>query len=123
LRIAARLADGCNLQGAAEQVAAKVELLRGYCAEAGRDPAEVAVTVLDVPIIGRDRDDVADRIERVRGRASAKSLAVRAGTAAEQARRYRSLVELGVGTVFVAPAELRGPADVADFSPVTGAFR
>ncbi len=123
LRIAARLADGCNLQGAAEQVAAKVELLRGYCAEAGRDPAEVAVTVLDVPIIGRDRDDVADRIERVRGRASAKSLAVRAGTAAEQARRYRSLVELGVGTVFVAPAELRGPADVADFAPVTGAFR
>ena len=122
LRIAARLADGCNLPGDPELLAGKIQALHRHCEDAGRDPGTVAVTVLDLPIIGRDRDEVAARIERVRGRAKAGTLATRAGTPDDHIRRYRMLSALGVGTVFVAPAELRGPADVAGFAAVTTAF-
>jgi hypothetical protein len=30
-------------------------ILRQHCLQAGRDPAQVEVTVLDIPVIGRDR--------------------------------------------------------------------
>lgn len=123
LGIAARLADGCNLQGDPAVLADRIATLRRLCADVGRDVARVAVTVLDVPVIGRDRDAVASRIERVRGRSSPKALAHRAGTPDEQIRRYRTLAELGVGTIFLSPAELRGPADVTEFAPVVRAFR
>ena len=43
-------------------------MLRRHCEEVGRDPDEVAVTVLDLPVVGRDRDDVWERVERLRGR-------------------------------------------------------
>lgn len=122
LQIAARYGDGCNLSSDPEVLAGKVEVLRRHCAQALRDPAEVAVTVLDVPIIGADRDEVAERIERLRGRSAATTLVRRAGPPADHVARYRRLAGLGVSTVFLAPAELRGPADVAQFAPVVQAF-
>jgi predicted kinase len=39
LRLVARYADGCNLQGEPDVVAAKVAVLRRHCDEVGRDPA------------------------------------------------------------------------------------
>ena len=65
LRIAARLGDGCNVP--VDVVEEKTAVLRRHCEEVGRDPAEVAVTVLDLPVVGRDRDDVWERVERLRG--------------------------------------------------------
>lgn len=118
LRIAARLADAINVPSA---VTRKIEVLRGHCAAVGRDPDEVAVTVLDLPVVGRDRDDAWARVERLRGRASAASYAARthAGTAAEQRDRYGALADLGVDTVFVALADLEGPEDVGRLAVMT----
>ena len=91
-------------------------MLRRHCEEVGRDPDEVAVTVLDLPVVGRDRDDVWERVERLRGRTAAATYARRhhAGTPAQHRDRYRVLEERGVGTVFVALPDLARPEDLLD---------
>jgi alkanesulfonate monooxygenase SsuD/methylene tetrahydromethanopterin reductase-like flavin-dependent oxidoreductase (luciferase family) len=124
LRIAATLGDGCNLPADPEVLDAKLAVLRAHCERAGRDPAEVAVTVLDVPVIGRDREQVAAIVERLRGRTGAAAFARRhhAGLAADHVARYRDLAAHGVRTVFVALPDLTGPDDIARLAPVIGAF-
>jgi alkanesulfonate monooxygenase SsuD/methylene tetrahydromethanopterin reductase-like flavin-dependent oxidoreductase (luciferase family) len=114
LRIAARLGDGCNVP--VDAVEAKAAVLRRHCEEVGRDPADVAVTVLDLPVVGRDRDDVWERVERLRGRTPAASYARRhhAGTPAQHRERYLRLAERGVSTVFVALPDLARPEDLLD---------
>ncbi|MGH3188331.1 MAG: LLM class flavin-dependent oxidoreductase [Streptosporangiaceae bacterium] len=64
LAIAARLGDGCNLPSDIAALDRKLAVFRQHCATAGRDPAEAEVTVLDVPVIGRDRADAASIVER-----------------------------------------------------------
>ncbi len=120
LRIAARLGDGCNVPSDLETLDRKREALRRHCLDAGRDPAEVAVTVLDVPVVGRDRDDVWARVERLRGRTSAASYAHRhnAGTAQQHRDRHQVLAEHGVSTVFVALPDLEGPEDLLALAPM-----
>ena len=116
LRIAARLGDGCNVP--VDQVEAKTQVLRRHCEEVGRDPADVAVTVLDLPVIGRDRDDVWERVERLRGRTAAATYARRhhAGTPTQHRERYGRLAELGVSTVFVAIPDLTRPEELLDLA-------
>ncbi|MGW5238394.1 LLM class flavin-dependent oxidoreductase [Monashia sp. NPDC004114] len=123
LRIAARLADGCNLPSD-EAGLAKVERYLALAHEADRDVGELHVTVLDLPLVGHDRDDVWARVERHRGRVSAATFAKRhhAGTPSEHAARLRELARLGVTTVFVSPVDLAGPADVHALAPLAAAF-
>ena len=116
LATAARLGDACNLPSDPAVLARKLPILRRHCEDVGRDPADVAVTVLDTPIIGRDREDAWRRVERLRGRTPAASFAAlhNAGTPAQHRERYRRLAEVyGIRTVFVAPAGLSGADDVA----------
>jgi alkanesulfonate monooxygenase SsuD/methylene tetrahydromethanopterin reductase-like flavin-dependent oxidoreductase (luciferase family)/predicted kinase len=124
LRIAATLADGCNLPADLAVLDAKLPALRAHCAAAGRDLAEVAITVLDLPVIGRDREHVAALVERLRGRTSAAAFARshHAGVPADHVGRYRLLAERGVSTVFVALPDLDGPGDLARIAPVIRAF-
>lgn len=114
LKIAARLADGCNLSSDPEALARKIGVLRRHCAEADRDPDEVAVTALDLPVIGSDRDDVWRRVERLRGRTAAPTFAKRhhAGTIDQHRDRYAVLADLGVSTVFLGLPDLAGADDV-----------
>ncbi len=115
LRIAAELGDACNIVSSDPDVLRhKVDVLRQHCAEVGRDPAEVAVTVLDVSVVGRDRDDVWARVERLRGRAKAAAFAARshAGTVADHRTRHAELADLGVSQVFLTTPDLAGPEDV-----------
>jgi alkanesulfonate monooxygenase SsuD/methylene tetrahydromethanopterin reductase-like flavin-dependent oxidoreductase (luciferase family)/predicted kinase len=119
LRIAAELGDACNLTTSDPTVLThKIEVLRRHCSDVGRDPAEVAVTVLDLPVVGRDRDDTWARVERLRGRTAAATFAARrhAGTVAEQRERYAGLAGLGVSTVFVSTPDLNGPEAVLDLA-------
>jgi alkanesulfonate monooxygenase SsuD/methylene tetrahydromethanopterin reductase-like flavin-dependent oxidoreductase (luciferase family)/predicted kinase len=115
LRIAAELGDACNLTTTDPPVVRhKVSVVRRHCADVGRDPAEVAVTVLDLPVVGHDRDDVWARVERLRGRTAAAAFAARthAGTVAEHRDRHAALAELGVSTVFLSTPDLDGPEAV-----------
>jgi alkanesulfonate monooxygenase SsuD/methylene tetrahydromethanopterin reductase-like flavin-dependent oxidoreductase (luciferase family)/predicted kinase len=114
LRIAAELADACNLPSDVPTLERKLAVLRRHCEEAGRDPREVAVTVLDLPVVGTDRDDTWRRVERLRGRTPAATYAARhhAGEASQHHERFLGLAELGVQTVFVALPDLAGPEDV-----------
>jgi alkanesulfonate monooxygenase SsuD/methylene tetrahydromethanopterin reductase-like flavin-dependent oxidoreductase (luciferase family)/predicted kinase len=120
LRIAARLADGCNLPSDVDTLRHKIAVLRRHCEEVGRDPAGVEVTVLDLPVVGQDREDTWRRVERLRGRTTAAMFAKRhhAGEAAAHRARYEELHELGVATVFVALPDLESPDDVARVAPV-----
>jgi alkanesulfonate monooxygenase SsuD/methylene tetrahydromethanopterin reductase-like flavin-dependent oxidoreductase (luciferase family)/predicted kinase len=124
LDVAARLADGCNLPSDVDVLDAKLAVLRAHCVRAGRDPAEVAVTVLDIPIVGRDREDVAALVESQRGRVSAAAFARghHAGVAADHVGRYRLLAERGVSTVFVSLPDLAGPDELARFAPIAASF-
>ena len=122
LRIAARLGDGCNVPSDLGTVDAKRAVLDRHCREVGRDPDEVALTVLDLPVVGVDREDVWNRVERLRGRTAAATYARRhhAGTPTEHRTRYERLAEHGVRTVFVALPGLRDPDEllaVADLLP------
>lgn len=120
LQIAARLGDGCNLPSEINVLDGKLAALRAHCARVGRDPADVQVTVLDVPVIGRDRAHAAAIVERLRGRSSAAVFARQhhAGLAADHIARYRQLAERGVSIVFVALPDLAGPDDVGRFAPI-----
>ncbi len=120
LQIAARLGDGCNVGSAEASLRHKIDVLHQHCRQAGRDPADVAVTVLDVPVTGADRDEVRARVERLRGRTKAAVYAKthHVGTFAEQRERYSRLAELGVRTVFLAPPHLTTPEDVLAIAPI-----
>jgi alkanesulfonate monooxygenase SsuD/methylene tetrahydromethanopterin reductase-like flavin-dependent oxidoreductase (luciferase family)/predicted kinase len=125
LRIAARMGDGCNLPASLDVLDHKLTVLREHCLEAGRDPAEVQVTVLDIPVIGDDRGHAAAIVEQLRGRTPAAEFARRhhSGTTADHVGRYRLLAERGVSMVFVSLPDLAGPDDVLRLAPVTAAFR
>ena len=124
LRIAARLGDGCNLPSDLGTLDRKLAVLRAHCQEAGRDPDQVRVTVLDIPVVGRDREQAGSIVERLRGRTAAAAFARRhhAGLAADHIGRYRLLADRGVRTVFVALPDLAGPDDVGRLAPVIAAF-
>jgi alkanesulfonate monooxygenase SsuD/methylene tetrahydromethanopterin reductase-like flavin-dependent oxidoreductase (luciferase family)/predicted kinase len=124
LRIAARLADGCNLPADLAVLDRKLAVLRSYCEQAGRDPAEILLTVLDVPVLGDNREHVADLVEQYRGRLSAAVYARQrhAGTASDHIGRYRLLAQRGVRTVFVSLPNLDTPDDVLRLAPVAAAF-
>jgi alkanesulfonate monooxygenase SsuD/methylene tetrahydromethanopterin reductase-like flavin-dependent oxidoreductase (luciferase family)/predicted kinase len=125
LQIAARLGDGCNLPADLPTLDRKLTVLAGHCAQAGRDPADLLITVLDAPIIGTDREHAAGLVERLRGRTAAAAFARRhhAGTQDDHIERYRLLAERGVSKVFVALPDLAGPDEVLRLAPVIAAFR
>lgn len=116
LRIAAELGDGCNLRVDA-QLAHKIAVFARHREAAGRPSM---VTVLDLPVIGRDREDTGRRVERVRGRLSATAYAARhpVGTVEVHRRRWAELADLGVEQVFVALPDLTRAGDLEVCAPL-----
>lgn len=113
LAIAARWGDACNIR--TDRLDDALTVLARHCAAVGREVgSDVAVTVLDLPVVGTDREDVATRVERLRGRTdAARFRATRAvGTIDHHVARYAELATHGVTTVFLAAPDLDGPADV-----------
>jgi alkanesulfonate monooxygenase SsuD/methylene tetrahydromethanopterin reductase-like flavin-dependent oxidoreductase (luciferase family)/predicted kinase len=125
LRIVAEQADGCNLPSGANVLQSKIDILHRHCVAVGRDPASVEITVLDLPVIGADREDAALRVERLRGRTPAAVYAARhhAAPAVDHAQRYFELADLGVSTIFVALPDLAGADDLARCTPLLAALR
>ena len=102
LRLVAKYADACNLQGEPEVVARKVAVLRKHCADVGRDPDSVQVTHLsEAAILGE-----AGRYDDV------------VGTVEEQIGRYRALADAGVTHAVIGLHH-----EPSLFAPVIEAFR
>ncbi len=76
------------------------------------------MTVLDLAVVGGDRDDVWRRVERHRGRSPAADFAARkhAGSVAQHRDRHAALAGLGVSTVFLSTPDLDNPQDVLDLA-------
>jgi F420-dependent oxidoreductase-like protein len=60
LRLVARYADMCNVQGDVATLARKIEVLRRHCAEVGRDPAEIGVTWMTPLILTSSSQNTAE---------------------------------------------------------------
>ena len=78
------------------------------------------ITVLDLPLIGRDREDTGRRVERVRGRLTAQAYAARhpVGPVEVHRRRWADLAERGVEQIFVALPDLDRASDLEVCAPL-----
>ena len=125
LRIAGALGDACNVSSDEAQLHGRVEVVRRAAEHAGRNPDDVAVTVLDVAVVGRSRDDTARRVERLRGRTPAATYAARhhAGEPPAHADRYARLRELGVDAMFMALPDLTRAEDLDRCAALAATFR
>ena len=107
LRLVARHADACNLQGDVATVRHKLGVLRSWCEAERRDPAEVAVTHL-----GPARVAAPGEPREGQGAASVE----------EHIGRYRELAEAGVQTAIVGLSDELGAASATRFAEVIAAF-
>ncbi len=57
VRLAARHADRYNMIGSPEKCANRIEKLEQFCAQAGRDPAEIELSLHPTVVVARSRDD------------------------------------------------------------------
>jgi len=66
LRIAAEYADYTNFSQGPEEFSAKSEILRGHCADLGRDFDEIVRSANYNVVIGRDEAEVQERLDWIR---------------------------------------------------------
>jgi len=123
LRTVAKYADIWNVMGTVEEMARKVDVLRGHCEAVGRDPAEIAFT-LGIKATIRDSQAEADRAWRAAMEHNRTPLSEVAddttfwnGTPEQLAERLAPYVELGFGTVI---SEQPAPYDVETFERLVG---
>ena len=123
IKLAGSHADGLNLVGT-KNLRQHVDLFRASAVEASRDPDELEVSVLDTPLLGKDRSEVAAMVEANRGRLGASVFAAthNAGTVADHVDRLRMLAGSGVGAVYLSPVGLASPEGVAAWKPVVEAL-
>ena len=121
LRIAGALGDATNVSSDEALLPGRIATVRSAAERAGRDPGAVAITVLDVAVVGTSRDDTARRVERLRGRTPAATYAARhhAGEPAAHAERYARLREAGVSAMFLAIPDLASGDDLDRCVPLT----
>jgi len=75
LRLVAQYADKCNVTGDAATLARKIDVLRGHCADVGRDPAEVDVTWMTPLILTTSDQNTAEVRQMLAAAASAEETA------------------------------------------------
>jgi len=104
LPIVARHGDGWNTSGELDEVKASLDLLAGYCAEAGRDLADIELTV-SFPTIIRDTVEAAEAVRAKQlahnGLDSLGGVPLLTGAPEAIADRLRPYLALGFSTVVV----------------------
>ncbi len=123
IRLAGSYADGLNLVGT-RNLQEHIDLFRASAADASRDPDALEVSVLDTPLLGSDRSEVAGMVEAHRGRLGASVFATNhnAGTVTDHIERLSRLAGSGVGAVYISPVGLASPEGVVDWKPVVEAL-
>jgi alkanesulfonate monooxygenase SsuD/methylene tetrahydromethanopterin reductase-like flavin-dependent oxidoreductase (luciferase family) len=101
LRTVARYADIWNVANVDPETAArKVEILRRHCAEVGRDPAEIEMSISLGPTILRDTPaEVARVVAAIEARNTGMERPMLSGSADELAERIRAYRDLGFTNV------------------------
>ncbi len=125
LRMVAQHAQASNLMGDLATIQHKIDVLQRHCAEVGRDPDEIAITVLSPLVHARSGADLQELVERLRPQnqsAEAFAAANAAGTTAEHVEHFRRLADLGVDRACVVLAGNDGPERVEAFGEVIEAF-
>ena len=104
LRTVALRADGWNTSGDLEEVRGKLAILEEHCAEVGRDPSTIELTV-SFPIVLRDSPADAEEawagLIAHNGATDAGPVPHLFGSPAEVADKIRPFVELGFRTIIV----------------------
>ncbi len=100
VRLAAKHADRFNMIGPPEKCADRIGKLEQYCAEAGRDPAEIEFSLHPTVVVARSRDDAEARAAHIAA-ANAVDLAASRpswviGTPPEVAESLGRYIDLGV---------------------------
>ncbi len=115
LKLAATYADAANVMGDLATVRRKAEVLRGY------NP-RTRLTHLGTALVAADDRQLAELVERGRGRRSREAYAqeVNAGTVADHIGRFRQLADAGVREAMV---RLPDPACLEPMAEVMAAFR
>jgi F420-dependent oxidoreductase-like protein len=75
LRLVARYADKCNVTGDVATLARKIDVLRGHCAEVGRDPGQIDVTWMTPLILTTSAQNTAEVREMLAAAGSAEETA------------------------------------------------
>jgi alkanesulfonate monooxygenase SsuD/methylene tetrahydromethanopterin reductase-like flavin-dependent oxidoreductase (luciferase family) len=115
LRLVAELADACNLFGDPDVVRRKVDALHRHCEDVDRDPATVEVSQLSTMLLGRDRSEVAELVDRLRPkRRPAERFAgdVNAGTIDDHLARIERYRDSGVGTMIFSVVDAGEPGSM-----------
>ena len=123
LRTVARYADMWNAMGPLDLMRHKIEVLRGHCADVGRDPAEIEFT-LGIKATIRDSEAEADRVWKAAMEHNRTPMAdvedddtFWNGTAEQLAEKLAPYVELGFHTVI---SEQPAPYDRETFERLIG---
>lgn len=97
LRTTARYADMWHGYGSPEQIAQKMEILRGHCADVGRDPSEIRVFGGGQLIVRDDQRGIDARLrEMEEAHGGWRPAAPTAGTAEAVAQRLAAYARAGV---------------------------
>jgi alkanesulfonate monooxygenase SsuD/methylene tetrahydromethanopterin reductase-like flavin-dependent oxidoreductase (luciferase family) len=111
LQLAARYADGVNLRGEPDVVAAAVGVLHEHCRREGRSPDAIEMSHLSWPLAAASRAEAGDLRRRHRRGDVA--------TVAEHRGRLKALADLGITEFLFDPVDLAdGPQAVERLEPL-----
>ena len=125
LRLVAQYAHATNLMGTPDVIAHKLDVLRAHCADVGRDPEEIEVTVLATALTANsatELDAKLDAIAGARGDKDALSGTLGAGLVEDQIRRLSAYADVGVDTIILGPVDATNPDDLEPYRALVEAF-
>jgi F420-dependent oxidoreductase-like protein len=123
LRLVAQYADACNVSGDLETVRHKLEVLRGHCADVGRDAAEIQNTRLSSLFLVDTPEQSVETRQMIAGMAGEEFVAAcTIGTADEVVEQVGAMVDAGIdepifNLPFADPPTIRRAGEL-----LTGAF-
>lgn len=97
LKLVAQYADQCNVAGDLDTVRHKIAVLRGHCADVGRDPAEVRTTRLGSLFLTDSEQQTVDTRQMVSDLAGAEfAAACTVGTDDKVVEQVAAMIDAGV---------------------------